>query len=263
MATIVWAEDQRHWVDKFSDCLLATAFDDSPNQLIVLDGVQAVHAFCQETHTTPDLALLDARMHGDDQAGFTVSQSLRKRWPDLPIIYLSEHSGTQIEAQAFSLHSTLDFIAKHQRNVEQVLCWRIKALLRQRALNQPSAQSDCLQSGPLQIDLVSWDIYWAGTKLHNPKNPRRALPPTPRKILRYLVKHSPRPQTAAQVARALEIDEERFSNAAFRQHIRTLRDAIDGVCDGTFTELCKQGYGLVTAGEAGSYSWVKPRENDA
>lgn len=263
MATILWAEDQRHWVDKFSDCLLNTAFDDAPNQLIVLDGVQAVQAFCLEGKATPDLALLDARMHGDDQAGFTVSQSLRKRWPDLPIIYLSEHSGTQIEAQAFSLHSTLDFIAKHQRNVEQVLCWRIKALLRQRALSQPSAQTDCVRSGPLQIDLVTWDIYWAGNKLHNPKNPRRALPPTPRKILHYLVEHSPRPQTAAQVARALALDEERFSNAAYRQHIRTLRDAIDNVSQRNFSTLCKQGLGLVTAGDAGSYHWVPPSEADA
>lgn len=262
MAHILWVEDQRHWIDKLSDSLLACALDDTDNQLTALDGIKALTDFIDQSQHSPSLALLDARMHDDDQAGFKAARLLRQRWPELPIIYLSEHSGTQVEAQAFNLHSTLDFIAKHQRNIEQVLQWRIKAILRQQALRAPAQAQDCLASGALQIDLITWDIYWAGEKLSNPKNPRRPLPPTPRKILRQLVQTSPRPQTSAQMASALNLDAERFSNAAYRQHIRTLRDALDQVSNGSFSQLCKQGKGLVTCADTGSYAWLPVNSED-
>lgn len=259
MATILWVEDQRHWLDRFSACLTDSVFDQHPNRLLILDRLEAVRDFVRDARQQPDVALLDARLHGNDQAGFTVSQALLARWPELPVIYLSEHSGTQVEAQAFSLNSTQDFIAKHQRNVEQVLCWRIRALLRQQAMRAPRHQGpDRLDSGPLSIDLVTWEIYWQGTKLMNPRNPRRPLPPTPRKILKQLVQCAPRPQTALQIAQALELDEERFSNAGYRQHIKTLREAIDQACPQDFIQLCKAGRGLVTFGDAGAYCWVNP-----
>ena len=88
---------------------------------------------------------------------------MRKKWPGLPIIYLSEHSGTGLERDALETYGALDFIAKHQRNVEEVLCLRIKAALRQSMI--PASHTDApadnvLASGELTIDLNSWEVYW-------------------------------------------------------------------------------------------------------
>jgi CheY-like chemotaxis protein len=132
MASIFWVEDQSHWIKKFSPVLEREDFDGKPNSLTILNFAEAARQKIALTdkESPPDVALLDARMNGNDQAGFKVSTALRKKWPNLPIIYLSEHSGTEIERDALQQFAATDFIAKHQHNVEQVLCWRIKAVLR-------------------------------------------------------------------------------------------------------------------------------------
>ena len=195
---------------------------------------------------------------GNDQAGFTVSKTLRKKWPKLPILYLSEHSGTEIERAALEQFAATDFIAKHQHNVEQVLCWRIKAVLRQQSIDTNlSATINVINSGDLTIDLNSWNLYWKGQRLMNPSNARRPLAPMPRKLLRELVDASPRPLSAIQMAERLDLDLEKFSYASYRQHIKTLRrsfDAIEGV-DASFTRQCTKGIGIVTFGDEGAYFW--------
>ena len=129
MATIFWVEDQSHWIKKFTAVLEAEDFDGKPTTLAIYQFAEAARQKIALTPAdeAPDVALLDARMNGNDRAGFTVSNSLRKKWPRLPIIYLSEHAGTDIERAALEQFSASDFIAKHQHNVEQVLCWRIRA----------------------------------------------------------------------------------------------------------------------------------------
>ena len=181
-------------------------------------------------------------------------------WPDLRA-RLSEHSGTEIERDALQQFAATDFIAKHQHNVEQVLCWRIKAVLRQVSLDSDlSATVNVVNSGELTIDLNTWNVYWKGQRLMNPSNARRPLAPTPRKLLRELVQSSPRPLTAGQIAERLDLDPEKFSYASYRQHIKTLRRAFDAVeaGEGHFTELCGQGEGIVTFGDEGAYLWSPP-----
>ncbi|WP_166264652.1 response regulator transcription factor [Marinobacter caseinilyticus] len=261
MANILWVEDQSHWIDKFKPVLEATDFDHHPTQVQVFQFAEAAcqHIRLAEPQTPPDLALLDANMNGNDAAGFSVSRALQRKWPDLPIIYLSEHSGTDIEQEAFETTGAQDFIAKHQRNIESVLCWRIKARLRQQSLSQAgqSQTGDVLKSGELMLDTTTWEAYWRGQKLMNPSNTKRPLPPTPRKILRYLLEASPRPLSTGQIADKLDADLERFSYANYRQHIRTLRLSIDQAMGGKghFVSQCKQGAGIVTFGDEGAYSW--------
>lgn len=261
MATIFWVEDQSHWINKFKPVLEATVFDDQPTEVHVFKFAEAAcqHIRLADAQKRPSLALLDANMNGNDSAGFTVSRALQRKWPGLPIIYLSEHSGTGIEQEAFEAAGTQDFIAKHQLNIESVLCWRIKAALRQLNMSQPGqpAVGDVLQSGDLTLDGTTWEVYWQGKKLMNPSNPRRPLAPTPRKILRYLVEASPRPLSTWQIAEKLDADPERFSYANYRQHIRTLRLSFDCAMDesGCFAALCKAGKGIVTFGDEGAYCW--------
>jgi DNA-binding response OmpR family regulator len=196
-------------------------------------------------------------MNGNDQAGFSVSAALQRKWPRLPIIYLSEHAGTDIERAALEQFNAADFIAKHQHNVEQVLCWRIRAVLRQASIDSDlSATLNVIISGELTIDLTSWNVYWKGQRLMNPSNARRPLAPTPRKLLRELVESSPRPLTAGQIAERLDIDTEKFSYASYRQHIKTLRRAF-GAVDPGFADLCNGGEGIVTFGDEGAYCWVR------
>lgn len=263
MAKLFWVEDQSHWIDKFSDILLSTDFDESPNSLEVYKFAEAAKQRIAKMRDDqrPDLAILDAHMNGSDQAGFSVSRALHVKWPDLPIIYLSEHSGTEIEEQAITETNAEDFIAKHQRNIESVICWRIKsALKKQQARKTPETSQ--VTSGSLTIDMATWDVFWKGIKLMNPHNPKRPLAPTPRKILHFLVQRSPRPLSTEQIAELLEADLERFSYANYRQHIKTLRSAFDLAEQhlqkehkGLFTELCRKGSGIVTFGDAHAYCW--------
>lgn len=263
MAAIFWVEDQAHWIKKFSPVLENEDFDGQANTLAIYNFAEAARQKIALTdkNDPPDVALLDARMNGNDQAGFSVSNALRKKWPEVPIIYLSEHSGTEIERDALEQFSATDFIAKHQHNVEQVLCWRIKAVLRQVLLDSDlSATVNVIHSGELTIDLNTWNVYWKGQRLMNPSNAKRPLAPTPRKLLRELVESSPRPLTAGQIAEKLETDPEKFSYASYRQHIKTLRRSFDAVESGQakFTELCSQGFGIVTFGDEGAYFWNPP-----
>ncbi|WP_422126673.1 response regulator transcription factor [Thioalkalivibrio sulfidiphilus] len=264
MATIFWVEDQSHWIEKFRPVLEATAFDEAPTTVQVFKFAEAAcqHIRLADAGQPPDLALLDANMNGNDAAGFSVSRALQGKWPGLPIIYLSEHSGTGIEQEAFEATGARDFIAKHQQNIESVLCWRIKAVLRSHTLSRADGQQsgDVLRSGDLSLDTATWEVYWQGTKLMNPANARRPLAPTPRKILRYLVEASPRPLTTWQIAEKLDADPERFSYANYRQHIRTLRLSFDQAMggEGRFAELCKAGEGIVTFGDEGAYCWKPP-----
>lgn len=268
MATIYWVEDQSHWVDKFRPVLEATSFDKHPTEVLVFKFAEAA---CQRIRLAgsderPDIALIDAHMNGNDAAGFSVSRALQRKWPDLPIIYLSEHSGTGIEKEAFEGTGARDFIAKHQLNVESVLCWRIQAILRQDRMrgSGPRREGDRLQSGDLVIDTTTWEVYWRGVKLMNPANPKRPLAPMPRKILRFLVEASPRPLPTWNIADKLDLDAERFSYASYRQHIRTLRLSFDQAMggEGDFPAICKAGEGIVTFGDDRAYCW-KPVKRTA
>jgi DNA-binding response OmpR family regulator len=258
MARLFWVEDQSHWIDKFTDILRSTDFDGSENSLEIFKFPQAARqriAILDE-RSRPDIAILDAHMNGSDEAGFSVARALRKKWPNLPIIYLSEHSGTKLEEQAFEKAEAEDFIAKHQRNIEAVLCWRIKAALKKRR-QLTTGPDNIIESGSLRIDLVSWEVYWKGVKLMNPHNPKRPLAPTPRKVLRFLVQRSPRALTTEQIIDLLDADPERFSYANYRQHIKTLRRAFELAEEnsGHFTALCKQGRGIATFGDRHAYYW--------
>lgn len=268
MIKIFWVEDQQHWIDKFRPLFERSHFaleaeGDLPegqnNTLEVFRQVEPALARIAQTDMehAPDIAILDANLNGDDEGGFSLSRALLKKWPTLPIIFLSEHSGTHIERQAFVEGMTQDFIAKHQRNIEGVLQWRIKALLRHHLGPQTSQH---LTSGELSIDLVSWEVRYAGKLLMNPANPKRPLAPTPRKILRFLVEASPRALTTLQMADKLEADYEKFSYDSYRQHIRVLRQSMAqayGDVD-EFMNLCKAGEFIATFGDQGAYLW-KPR----
>ncbi|MFO7786514.1 MAG: response regulator, partial [Halospina sp.] len=118
MATILWVEDQSHWIDRFKPVLEVTAFDDQPTRVQVFRFAEAAcqHIKLADAGDAPDLALLDANMNGNEQAGFSVSRALLRKWPDLPIVYLSEYSGTGVEQEAIEEQNAQDFIAKHQRN---------------------------------------------------------------------------------------------------------------------------------------------------
>ncbi|TQV72820.1 response regulator transcription factor [Aliikangiella marina] len=264
MAQILWVEDQFHWIDKFKPILENADLGDGENKntLKIFKFVEAACQYIKATSQAADIVILDANMNGNDDAGFIVSRTLANQWPDTPVIYLSEYSGTGIEEKAFEMTTAQDFIAKHQENVEQVICWRIKALLRQRTMQARSNLSksdETIVSGELKIDLTNWNVYWYDERLMNPKNNLRPLAPTPRKILRYLVEASPRPVSTMQMAELLANDG--FTYANYRQHIRTLRQAFEQASltknKESFIEACKNNHGIVTFGDEGGYCWIK------
>jgi two-component system, OmpR family, response regulator len=302
MANIFWVEDQFHWIDKFKPLLESADFNtqsatienrhaepsksgSSKSESVKTEDSNAgnkvnkrysaqknnveVHKFVESAshaiklaQLQPDIVILDANMNGNDNAGLTVSKLVKQKWPQVPVIYLSEHSGTGIEEKAFEQNAAQDFIAKHQQNIEQVLCWRIKALLRQSTLKKNTntqVGDDIIQSGHLKIDLATWNVYWFDQRLMNPNNVKRPLAPMPRKILKILVESSPRPVTSLQMAEQLCSD--KFTAANYRQHIKTLRHSFEQAAllqdKASFIEYCKQGKGITTFGDEGGYCWVK------
>lgn len=266
MTNILWVEDQFHWIDKLEKTLKEADFEDgsTANTLHIFKFAEAACQHIRTQASPPHIAILDANLNGNDQGGFKVSQVLLKKWPELPIIYLSEHSGTRIEQQALNKPETRDFIAKHQHNIEEILCWRIKAAIRQVAIvkNKLNPRTgDVLCSGALSMDLATWQVYWHGRPLMNPKNNKRPLAPIPRKILKHLVECSPRPLSTAQAAERLGL--ENFNYPSYRQHIRTLRHAFEQVATAlnhsSFIDDCSKGYGIVTFGDEGAYYW-QPNE---
>ncbi len=275
MATIFWVEDQFHWIDKFISVLKNADFsldgkiavntkdtDAPPNNIIVHKFIESACQAINQMKSAPDIVILDANMSGNDDAGLTVSSLVRKKWPETPIIFLSEHSGTGIEEKVFDKNASQDFIAKHQENIEKVLCWRIKALLRHKNISDSQkniSTDDSLVSGNLSIDLATWNVYWFSERLMNPANSQRPLAPTPRKILKFLVESSPRPISTLQMEEKLQ--SERFNYASYRQHIKTLRHSFEQAAkknhQTSFLDSCKQGKGIVTFGDQGAYSWIK------
>ncbi len=263
MAKIFWVEDQFHWIDKFKPILTDCDFGDgnTPNQVEVHKFIESACQAINHSSDQPDIAILDANMSGNDDAGLTVSRRITDKWPTVPIIYLSEHSGTDIEQKVFEESSAKDFIAKHQKNIEQVLAWRIRALLRHKQMQKPAITNtaDRVESGALTIDLTTWNVYWHGERLMNPCNNQRPLAPMPRKILKFLIEASPSPLTTDQIAEKLDSD--KFTYANYRQHIKTLRDSFEQAGEQagqqSFIENCKQGKGIVTFGDEGAYVWKK------
>ena len=269
MAQILWVEDQSHWINKLGPLLEQAELGDGepPNTLHVFRFAEAACQHIRLSQQAPDIALLDAHMNGNDSAGFMVSRALIKKWPELPILYLSEHSGTDVEERALELSETRDFIAKHQQNIESVLCWRIKAALRQAQLQKNTGGTaepgELLRSGAVVMDLRTWEVYWHQQRLMNPKNTERPLPPAPRKILRRLLECSPRPLSTSQLAEQLDLDE--FTYASYRQHVKTLRHSFEHVArklgKNSFLERCKAGEGIVTFGDERAYCWKPLRED--
>ena len=262
MAKIFWVEDQSHWVNKLKPVILSADIDGKQNEVSVYKFSEAAKQQIKliSDADKPDVALLDARMNGNDQAGFSVSKALHAKWPGLPIIFLSEHNGTEIERDALETHHANDFISKNQTNIEEVLCWRIKATMRQASLQSTGNQSlpgNIIVKDDLKIDLDSWEVYWHNNKLMNPDNDKRPLAPTPRKILRCLVERSPRPVTPSQMAEFLKADPDTYAAATYRQHIKTLRRSFDASEDGepSFSQQCKEGKGIVAVGDEGAYCW--------
>ncbi len=298
MLKIFWVEDQFHWIDKFKIILENTDLENTAlkttellkesnkaekfagntqqNEVSVYKFYESASQAINQNKDVPDIVLLDANMNGDNDAGLSLSKLINHTWPAVPIIFLSEHSGTSTEQKVFEESQVTDFIAKHQQNIEQVLCWRIKALLRKSkvsnaafdqiqnikqnkiATNGPSSSdTNYIRSSNLVIDLLTWAVYWHGEKLMNPKNSQRPLAPTPRKILRYLVEASPLPLTTGQMEEKLELD--RFNYASYRQHIKTLRHSFEDACErqgeSGFIEKNQQGHGIVTFGDEGAYCW--------
>lgn len=294
MLKIFWVEDQFHWIDKFKTLLETTDLDElsdshgfasakDKNANNVISNAVSVYKFVESASQAiisnkeiPDIVILDANMNGDNDAGLSVSKLINRTWPLVPIIFLSEHSGTSTEEKVFEQSHTTDFIAKHQQNIEKVLCWRIKALIRKSKISSvsttqakntnvdsaminslPTEKENCIRSSNLVIDLLSWTVYWHDEKLMNPKNSQRPLAPTPRKILRFLVQASPRPLSTGQMEDKLGLH--RFNYATYRQHIKTLRHSFENACikqgKPSFIAQNQIGHGIVTFGDEGAYCW--------
>jgi len=81
MAKIFWVEDQYHWIDKFQDTLTHADLDGERNTLQIYKFSEAARQqiALMAVEDRPDIALLDARMNGNDRAGFSGHHQSERR----------------------------------------------------------------------------------------------------------------------------------------------------------------------------------------
>jgi CheY-like chemotaxis protein len=83
MVKILWVEDQTHWITKFKSVLEQADLSingeiGTDNDVQVFKFAEAACMHIAQSKQAPDIAILDANMNGNDQAGFSVSRALHK-----------------------------------------------------------------------------------------------------------------------------------------------------------------------------------------
>lgn len=119
--------------------------------VLAKDGVEA------QTHLTefePDLCLFDIAMPRLD--GLQLCQSVRTRYPTLPIILLTAKDKDSDHIKGLDTGAD-DYITKPFR--PELLLARVRALMR-RAGQQPDASTKVITLGPLRLDTKTLKLFY-------------------------------------------------------------------------------------------------------
>ena len=131
---------------------------------LCIDGDQAFETFCNGQH---NFCVFDLMLPGID--GFTLTERVRRRDKDIPVIIISRRSHKDDKQKAFDL-GVDDFLVKPFEPDE--LLWRIRAVAR-RLHNNPAQESSdppSYQLGAFTFDLPNQVLKNAG---HNHRLTRR------------------------------------------------------------------------------------------
>jgi two-component system OmpR family response regulator len=179
---------------------------------------EALAAFRQEL---PDLALLDVTHEGERDAGFQICAELRQASSEVPIIFLTAHSGEIDRISGLRLGAD-DYITK-DASIEYIVI-RIEALFRRLdAIREAYAQRAVAETPgsdgeDLQLDEVFSIVFWKGSKID--------LPLTHYWIVRELCLNPGQVKSHRDLMKASSIVVEPNTITA---HVKTIRDAFSNV----------------------------------
>lgn len=111
----------------------------------------------------PDLALIDIGLGEEMDGGFELCRELRALSPTLPIVFLTARDSDLDAVSGLRLGAD-DYLTKGLSIPH--LTARIAALFRRvEALAAPAAAEECLERGPLRLNLDRMTVSWAGQAL--------------------------------------------------------------------------------------------------
>lgn len=176
--------------------------------------LDALAAFRKEL---PDLALLDVTHEGERDAGYQICSELRQISSEVPIIFLTSHSGEIDRISGLRLGAD-DYITK-DASMEYIVI-RIEALfrrldaIRSSYSRQEHAEHATGTGADIELDDVYSTIFWKGSKID--------LPLTHFWIVQELCNNPGKVRSHRELMKASNIVVEPNTIAA---HVKAIRDA--------------------------------------
>ena len=211
---IAYVEDDDTTRANYSDMLRAVGFE------VAAYGTKedAINAFHKDL---PDLALLDVTHAGERDAGYQICAELRRISSEVPIIFLTAHSGEIDRISGLRLGAD-DYITK-DASMEYIVV-RIEALFRRldavRASHHHKAPTVTTGSDNhgIELDDVYSVVFWKGTKID--------LPLTLFWIVKELCANPGQVKSHRELMKASSIVVESNTITA---HVKTIRDTFSRV----------------------------------
>jgi DNA-binding response OmpR family regulator len=144
--SILLAEDDHQLGTLLTEYLQGEGFDVN----LCRDGHSALSAFREQPF---QLCLLDIMLPGMD--GFTLAEQIRKNNPETPVIFLTARSMKEDKLKGYDLGAD-DYITKPFDADE--LVWKIKAVLRRKALSSINENSLLVSIGLYRFDFENQSL---------------------------------------------------------------------------------------------------------
>lgn len=187
----------------------------------------------------PDLALLDITHENERDAGYQICAELRQMSSDLPIIFLTGHSG-EIDRMSGLRLGADDYITK-DASMEYIVV-RIEALFRRVDAIRSSYRHQQVEEAPvargenIKLDETYSTVFWKGTKID--------LPLTQFWIIRELCNKPGQVRSHRDLMKAANLMVEQNTITA---HVKSIRD--------TFTRA-DPGFRSIKTERGRGYRWV-------
>jgi two-component system phosphate regulon response regulator PhoB len=200
-------------------------------------AASATQAQVEVDRVLPDLVLLDWMLPG--QSGVALSRQWRgsARTKELPIIMLTARAEEGDKVAGLDAGAD-DYLTKPFSTNE--LLARMRAVLRRKA---PEALDSVVTAGPLSLDPGTRRVTREGTEVK--------LGPTEFKLLHFLMTHTERVHSRAQLLDRVWGDHVFIEERTIDVHIKRLREALAPVqCDRLIETVRGAGYRLTAQGTA-------------
>ncbi len=206
---IVIVEDEQAIADNYRDAFQRQGYKvshyrDRPSALAALD------------QRLPDLAVIDIGLGDDVEGGFEPCRELRRRAPELPIVFLTARDDEFDVISGLRLGAD-DYLTKDISQAQMLA--RIVALFRRvDALKRPISPEEVLKRGPLTLNMARMSAHWQEQSLD--------LTITELWILHALVKHPGHVKNRQQLMDAANVV---LDDNTITSHIKRIRRKFNAI----------------------------------